>query len=115
MTSPRLTAWLLGGLFALAGTSCHKSSDPDPDAVDVGFIATQCADPWGLTTTNQQLKDAAYAYVKAKGLTPFAFTVSTAGPAAGCSACTCPTGVVLTGTARRTDLPALQAIGFFQR
>ncbi len=115
MTAPRLTAWLLGGLCALAGASCQKSSDTDPEAVEVSYAATQCADPWGLTTSNQQLRQAAYDYVKAKGITPFSLSSSASIPAAVCSACTCPTGVVLTGTARRADLPALQAIGFLPR
>ncbi|MGI4863772.1 MAG: hypothetical protein ACRYFZ_07585 [Janthinobacterium lividum] len=115
MKSRRLTIWLLSGLCTFAGASCKKSTtEPDPDAVQVSYAQTQCADPWGLTTGNQQLRDAAVAYIKAKGVTTFPLTVSTAGPMAICTACTCPTGVVLTGTARKTDLVALQAIGFVQ-
>lgn len=115
MNARLLTLGLLGGLCTFGGASCKKDSEPDPNAVEVSYAQTQCADPWGLTQGNQQLKDAAAAYLKAKGVTAFPFAISTASPTAGCAACSCPTGVVLTGTARKTDLPVLQAIGFVQR
>ncbi|RZK92562.1 MAG: hypothetical protein EOO62_32960 [Hymenobacter sp.] len=115
MNARVLILWLLGGLSAFAGASCKKSAEPDPDAVEVSYAQTQCADPWGLTKGNQQLRDAAFAYLQAKGVTSFPFTISTGGPVAVCAACSCPTGVVLTGTARKTDLPVLLAIGFVQR
>ena len=113
MTASRLTFWLLGGLCLAAGASCNKTTpEPNPDEVKVSYAQTQCADPWGLTQNTQQLRDAAAAYLKAKGVTPFPFTVSNTNPVINCAACTCPTGVLLSGTARTADLPALQAMGF---
>ena len=113
MNARRLLTWLLSGLCTFAGASCHKTAaDPDPEAVQVSYAHTQCADPWGYTTSNQQLVDAAYTYIKNKGITPFALQASTTGSMPVCTACSCPTGVVLTGTARMADWPALQVIGF---
>ena len=115
MNALRLTAWLLAGLGTCASTSCHHS-DPEPllnDQAQVSYAQTQCADPWGFTRDNQQLKTLATTYLAQQNIAFSATQATQTNAGAGvCAACTCPTGVVLTGTVPLSQLAAIQALGF---
>ena len=115
MNSPRLTIWLLSSLCAFAGTSCKKNSEPappDPATVAVSYAQTYCADPWGDTKSNIQLVAAASAYLASKGIALTNAQASQVSAPATCLACTCGTGVVLTGRVDSTQLAAVQALRF---
>lgn len=118
MNALRLTAWLLGSLLVVAGTGC-SSKDPEPNVdlvpVHVRYAQTQCADKWGMANTPQQLVTVATAYLVQQGITLTSAQASSVNPPAACAACTCPTGVVLTGATSPADWPALQALGFTQK
>ena len=112
MNSLRLTAWLLAGLGTFAGTGCHKSDTEPTDLVRVSYAQTQCADKWGFTRDNQQLQTLATTYLAQQGITLLNTNASQTSPAAACAACTCRTGVVLTGEVPSAQLAAIQALGF---
>ena len=115
MTSPRLAAWFLSSLCALASTSCHQQRDPEPilsDLAQVRYSQTQCADPWGLVRGTAQLETTATAYLAKQGITLVNAHASQVSAEANCNACTCGTGVVLTGQVAYAQLVAIQALGF---
>lgn len=97
--------------------SC-QSRDPAPalyDLTPVSYAQTACADKWGPAATPQQLETVATAYLARQGITltnAQAIRLS-AGPV--CYACTCGTGVVLTGQVASTQLAAIQALGFTRK
>jgi len=109
MQTNRLSAWLLGGLCAIASTGCHKTT---AELVEVSYAQTQCADRWGQANSTQQLQTVAKAYLAQQGITGHTLQASRTSAGAVCNACACPTGLVLAGTVRKADLPALLALGF---
>jgi hypothetical protein len=113
MKTVRFATWLLSGWCTLASTSCHKTSvEPTEELVLVSYAQTQCADRWGQANSVQKLQTVATAYLAQQGITGHALQASVQGSAAVCNACTCPTGLVLAGSVRKADLPALLALGF---
>lgn len=117
MNAFRLPAGLLGSLLLLASTSCKHCDEPEPEQLqpevyNVSYAQTQCADKWGQARTPQQLETVAIAYLAQQGITLTFPKATQTGPAAGCSACTCPTGVVLVGQIHVSQLAAIQALGF---
>jgi hypothetical protein len=113
MKTTRFAVWLLSGLCALASASCHKTTaEPTAEVVEVSYAQTQCADRWGQASGVQQLQTVATAYLAQQGITGHTLQASAKAPAAVCAACTCPTGLVLAGSVRKADLPALLALGF---
>jgi hypothetical protein len=115
MKSTRLSAWLLASLCVVASTSCHSERDPEPadaDLVQVRYAQTQCADKWGSVRGTQQLETTATTYLAQQGITLFNAHASQVSVEAVCNACTCPTGVVLTGKVTSAQLVAIQALGF---
>ena len=116
MQSARLTIWVLGALCALSGTSCQQeTATPAEERVEVSYAQTQCADKWGQASSIQQLQAVASAYLTQQGITGHQLQASVQSQGAVCNACTCPTGLVLSGTARKADLPTLLALGFTKR
>lgn len=113
MKTARLFAWMLSGLCAFASASCHKTTaEPAEETVTVSYAQTQCADRWGQASGVQQLQTVASAYLAQQGITGHTLQASVTSAAAVCSACNCPTGLVLAGSVRKADLPALLALGF---
>jgi hypothetical protein len=116
MTSPRFAVWLLSSLCAFASTSCHQQRDPEPirsDLAQVSYAQTQCADKWGIAATPAQLETVATTYLAQQGINLVnAHAAKTGGMEATCSACTCPTGRVLTGQVAYSQLAAIKAQGF---
>jgi hypothetical protein len=115
MTSPRLAAWLLSSLCIFASTSCHQQRDPEPilsDLAQVSYGQTQCADPWGLIRGTAQLETSATAYLAKQGIVLVNAHARQVSADVHCSACTCGTGVVLTGQVAYSQLAAIQALGF---
>ncbi|MFC7668089.1 hypothetical protein ACFQT0_12370 [Hymenobacter humi] len=78
----------------------------------VRYAQTQCADRWGQASGTQQLAAAAQAYLAQQGLTLHQPQASVKNAGAVCSACNCPTGLVLEGTVQPADLSAVLALGF---
>jgi putative hemolysin len=108
-----LPTWLLSGLCLLAAASCSKNTaEPEDGKVEVSYAQTQCADPSGSVKGNLQLVAAASTYLASKGITLTNAHASQTGTAATCLACTCGTGVVLTGRVDSTQLAAVQALRF---
>ena len=109
----RFTTWLLGGLCAIAaaGCDCEKEA-PAPELVGVRYAQTQCADRWGKASDTQQLVAAAQTYLAQQGLTLHQPQASGKTDEATCTACTCPTGLVLEGRVQPADLSAVLALGF---
>jgi hypothetical protein len=115
MTSPRLVVWLLSSLCAFASTSCHQQRDPEPilsDLAQVSYAQTQCADKWGMAATSAQLETVATTYLAQQGINLVNAHAAKTGMEATCNACTCPTGLVLTGQVAYSQLAAIQAQGF---
>ena len=113
MRTSHLTTWLLSGLCLLAAASCSKkTAEPEASGVLVSYAQTYCADPWGSVKGNQQLVAAASAYLSSKGITLTNAQASQVSSPATCLACTCGTGVVLTGRVDSTQLAAVQALRF---
>ena len=113
MKTARFVTWLLGGLCALASLGCHKTTaEPTEEVVQVNYTQTQCADPWGQANGVQKLQAVATAYLAQQGIVGHTLQASVQSTGTVCSACICPTGLVLAGSVRKTDLPALQALGF---
>jgi hypothetical protein len=113
MNSPQFPVWLLSGLCLLAAASCSKNTvEPEDGKVQVSYAQTQCADPWGSVNGNLQLVTAASTYLASKGITLTNAQASQVSGPAACLACTCGTGVVLTGTVDSTQLAAVQALRF---
>ena len=109
----RFAGYLLGGLCAVAAASCtSKKADPNPDLMAVRNDQTQCADRWGQAQGTQQLVAAAQTYLAQQGLTLHQPRASATSISAVCSACTCPTGLVLEGSVQPADLAAVLALGF---
>jgi hypothetical protein len=111
MTSARFTGWLLSSLCAFS-TSCHQQHDPEPAFAQVSYAQTQCADKWGLVRDTAQLETTATAYLAKQGITLVNAHASQVSAEAACNACTCGTGVVLTGQVTYAQLAAIQALGF---
>ncbi len=113
-TLTRGAARLLALLCALAVTACAgDKKDPAPDGlVGVRYAQTQCADRWGPAPSPPELVAAAQTYLAHQGVTLHQPTASTQNAGAVCTACTCPTGVVLQGTVVPADLSAVLALGF---
>ncbi|SHM13443.1 hypothetical protein [Hymenobacter psychrotolerans] len=108
-------SWLLSGLLAFASVSCQKKDEaaPEPEAVQLRYTQTYCADRWGSASGTQQAEAAATAYLLQQGIT--AKVVAQAiNPPTVCNACSCTTGVVLVASVRPSDAPALLALGFTQ-
>lgn len=118
MKSAPLTTWMLGSLCALASisTSCHKeTAEPAEELVEVSYAQTYCADKWGQAIGTQRLQAVASAYLTQQGITGYQLQASVQSQGSVCNACSCPTGLVLAGTVRKADLPALLALGFTKR
>ena len=114
--SPRFAAWLLSGLCALATVSCtSEEKNPGPELVGVQYAQTQCADRWGPAPGTQQLAAAAQAYLAQQNLTLYQAQASVKNSGAVCTACTCPTGLVLEGAVQPADLQAVLALGFTKK
>jgi hypothetical protein len=117
MKSTRLLTSLFGVLAAVAVLSCN-SKNPQPkkeNLVKVSYVQTYCADPWGNSSTPQQLQTTATAYLAQQNITLVDASASTRFPESMCRACTCTTGVVLEGAVRSADLAAVLALGFTKR
>jgi hypothetical protein len=115
MKSTRLSAWLLASLWAVASISCDSKRDPEPegaDLVQVRYAQTQCADKWGLVRGTQDLETTATAYLAQQGITLVNAHAKQESTGFNCNACTCGTGVVLTGRVTAAQLVAIQALGF---
>jgi hypothetical protein len=113
MKTTHLTAWLLSGLCALASASCQKTApEPTAEVVRVSYAQTQCADRWGQANGVQALQTVATAYLAQQGITGHTLQASVQSAGTVCNACACPTGLVLAGSVRKADLPALLALGF---
>jgi hypothetical protein len=112
MTSPRLTTWLLSSLGVFASTNCQPQRDPEPAFAQVSYGQTQCADPWGLVRSTAQLETTATAYLAKQSITLVRAHASQVSTEATCNACTCGTGVVLTGQVAYAQVAAIQALGF---
>jgi hypothetical protein len=115
MISLRLAARFLGSLCILANISCRQQRDPEPilsDLAQVSYGQTQCADKWGLVRGTEQLETTATAYLAQQGITLVNVRASQVSAGANCNACTCGTGVVLTGQVAYSQLAAIQALGF---
>lgn len=113
MKTACFATWLLSGWCALASTGCHKTTaEPTEEVVQVSYAQTQCADRWGQANSVQKLQTVAIAYLAQQGITGHTLQASVQSAGAACSACTCPTGLVLAGSVRKADLPALLALGF---
>lgn len=116
MKTTRLFAWLLGSLCIVASACCREELvEPAEEVVEVSYAQTQCADRWGQANGLQQLQTVATTYLTQQGITGYSLQASAAAPAAVCNACTCTTGLVLAGTVRKADLPAVLALGFKKR
>ncbi|OWP61367.1 hypothetical protein CDA63_19770 [Hymenobacter amundsenii] len=89
-----------------------EQEDPAPELVGVRYAQTQCADRWGQAASTQQLLAAAQGYLAQQNLTLHQPRASIKDAGAVCTACTCPTGLVLEGTVQPADLPAVLALGF---
>jgi hypothetical protein len=102
-------------MCALASTSCHQQHDPEPDFPDfaqVSYAQTQCADKWGLVRGTAQLETTATAYLAKQGITLVNAHANQVSAEAACNACTCGTGVVLSGQVAYAQLAAIQDLGF---
>jgi len=109
----RFAVWLLGSLCIVAALSCGREKEPPaPDLVGVRYAQTQCADRWGQAPGTQQLVIVAQAYLTQQGLTLHQPRARVNDAGAVCSACTCPTGLVLEGTVPPADVAAVLALGF---
>ena len=118
MISPRFAAWLLSSLCAFASISCRQQGDPEPrlsDLAQVGYAQTQCADKWGMAATPTQLETAATTYLAQQGISLVNAHAAKTGTEAACNACTCTTGLVLTGQVTFAQLAAMQALGFTRK
>jgi hypothetical protein len=116
MKALRLSKWLLSCVCAIASTGCQKET-AEPDALNTEFVAvsyqqTYCADKWGSAPGTQQLEAVATAYLTSQGIQADQLHARVKTQSAVCNACTCTTGLVLAGAARKADLPALLALGF---
>lgn len=109
MNSFRLAACLLSGWCSLATSSCRRN---DPELAQVSYTQTYCADKWGAAPTPAQLETVATAYLAQQGITLVNVQASRVSEPAACFACTCRTGVVLTGRVAPEQLAAIQALGF---
>lgn len=109
MPSFRLTACLLSGWCSLATISCRQN---DPELALVSYAQTGCADKWGAAPTPAQLETVATAYLAQQGIVLVNAQASRVSAPAACLACTCRTGVVLTGRVAPEQLAAIQALGF---
>ena len=78
----------------------------------VRYAQTQCADRWGQASGTQQLVAAAQAYLVRQGLTIHQAQARVDNAGAVCTACTCPTGLVLEGAVPPADVAAVRALGF---
>ena len=109
----RFAGYLFGSLCALAAVSCNsEKADPAPDLVAVRYAQTQCADRWGQASSPRQLIAAAQAYLAQQGLTLHQPQASGRNTGIVCSACSCPTGLVLEGMVQPADSAAVLALGF---
>jgi len=109
----RFSAWLLGGLYALAAAGCaNEKEDALPDLVAVRYAQTQCADPWGYARNTPLLAGVAQAYLAQQGVTLHQPQASAKNTPSWCDACTCTTGVVLEGKVQPAEVAAVLALGF---
>jgi hypothetical protein len=117
--STQSLAWLLGSLCALSAARCTSNKlekeDPSPKLVEVRYVQTQCADRWGPAPSTQALVTTAQAYLAQQGLTLHQPQATVQNPGAVCSACSCPTGVVLEGSVAPTEVAAVLALGFTKK
>lgn len=119
MTSLSRPVWFLASLVVLSVTGgCHNEEiQPEaatPSRVKVSYAQTQCADLWGQARSTQQLATVAQAYLAQQGVTLYQPQARVENIGVVCSACTCPTGLVLEGEVQATDLSIVLALGFKQ-
>ncbi|HEX8349118.1 MAG TPA: hypothetical protein VF598_04085 [Hymenobacter sp.] len=112
-------AWLLGSLCALSAAKCTSNElereDPAPQLVEVRYVQTQCSDRWGPAPSTQALVTTARAYLAQRGLTLYQPQAIVQNTGAVCSACSCPTGVVLEGSVAPAEVAAVLALGFTKK
>ncbi|WP_059072230.1 hypothetical protein [Solirubrum puertoriconensis] len=103
---------LLGSLLLLAPLGACEKDDDAKANVGVAYAQTYCLDWWGGAASPEELVAKATSYLQQRGISLTNARAATERPAEVCNACSCKSGVILRGSVREQDVPALLELGF---
>lgn len=90
--------------------NCNKSSSTKW----VYFDATLCADKWGASSNNEEIKQNVSTYFSKKNIKVYDTEILADGVAQNCTDCACKSGQRIKLKVKKGDLTAIKAEGFYE-